>query len=292
MIVMEFFEDSLEIGDAEVTDHIVDQGLELVRRMWDIGLAHRDIKPANLMVQRGELRLIDVFFVQVRPSPWRQAVDLANMMMVLALRTDAPRVYEHALRLFSPDEIAEAFAATRGVASPTQLRTMMKAAGPRPARRVPRARPRESAGSHPAVEPPQDRADARRRARGLLLRGDGRGQLGGLHVTRTAAARLLAACVGSLAARRVQQRRVSLHAVLHEPGRQRLRAAGAVRSIGDPAPLCLRAPRRLALLGIGDRERPVSVLARLRPRGDPCRRDRAPPLVRHGRGSRATACSG
>jgi len=129
MIVMEFFEDSLEIGDAEVTDHVVDQGLELVRRMWDIGLAHRDIKPANLMVQRGELRLIDVFFVQVRPSPWRQAVDLANMMMVLALRTDAPQVYQHALRLFSPDEIAEAFAATRGVASPTQLRTMMKQQG-------------------------------------------------------------------------------------------------------------------------------------------------------------------
>ena len=35
--------------------------------MWDVGLAHRDIKPANLMVQHGRLRLIDVFFVQVRP---------------------------------------------------------------------------------------------------------------------------------------------------------------------------------------------------------------------------------
>jgi tRNA A-37 threonylcarbamoyl transferase component Bud32 len=129
MIVMEFFDDALEIGDAEVSDHVIDEGLSLVRRMWDIGLAHRDIKPANLMVQGDELRLIDVFFVQVRPSPWRQAVDLANMMMVLALRTDAPRVYEHALQLFTPDEIAEAFAATRGVASPTQLRSMMKDAG-------------------------------------------------------------------------------------------------------------------------------------------------------------------
>jgi serine/threonine protein kinase len=108
---------------------VIDEGLDLVRRMWDLGLAHRDVKPANLMVQAGELRLIDVFFVQVRPSPWRQAVDLANMMMVLALRTDAPRVYEHALRSFSRDEIAEAFAATRGVASPTQLRSMMKAQG-------------------------------------------------------------------------------------------------------------------------------------------------------------------
>jgi hypothetical protein len=65
----------------------------------------------------------------VRPSPWRQAVDLANMMMVLGLRTDAPRVYEHAVDLFTPDEIAEAFAATRGVASPTQLRSMMKEDG-------------------------------------------------------------------------------------------------------------------------------------------------------------------
>ena len=74
----------------------------------------------------GRLILIDLFFVQVRPSPWRQAVDLANMMLVLAVRTDPERVYRRALRLFTPDEIAEAFAATRGVASPTQLRAFMK----------------------------------------------------------------------------------------------------------------------------------------------------------------------
>ena len=73
--------------------------------------------------------LIDVAFAQVRPSPWRQAVDLANMMLVLAVRTDAERVYERALRYFTPDEIAEAFAATRGVASPTQLRSVMKQDG-------------------------------------------------------------------------------------------------------------------------------------------------------------------
>jgi hypothetical protein len=81
------------------------------------------------MVREGELKLIDVFFVQVRPSPWRQAVDLANMMLVLALRSDADRVYRRALRIFSEDEIAEAFAAARGVASPTQLRTQLKSDG-------------------------------------------------------------------------------------------------------------------------------------------------------------------
>jgi hypothetical protein len=80
-------------------------------------------------VQRGELKLIDVFFVQVRPSPWRQAVDLGNMMLVLALRSDAPTVYDAALRYFTPDELAEAFAATRGVASPTQLRQHLKEDG-------------------------------------------------------------------------------------------------------------------------------------------------------------------
>jgi len=129
MIVMEFFDDAVEIGDAEIDDVVIDEGLRLIREMWDMGLAHRDIKPANLMVKDGELKLIDVFFVQVRPSPWRQAVDLGNMMLVLALRTDAERVYRRALAFFSPDEIGEAFAATRGVASPTQVRAFMKRDG-------------------------------------------------------------------------------------------------------------------------------------------------------------------
>jgi tRNA A-37 threonylcarbamoyl transferase component Bud32 len=129
MILMEFFEDAVEVGDADVDEKVIDEGLRLIRTMWDLGLAHRDIKPANLMVQRGRLRVIDVFFVQVRPSPWRQAVDLANMMLVLALRSDAPTVYERALRYFTPDDVAEAFAATRGVASPTQLRAKLKEHG-------------------------------------------------------------------------------------------------------------------------------------------------------------------
>jgi hypothetical protein len=94
--------------------------------LWDAGLAHRDIKPGNLMVRDRQLLLIDAAFAQVRPSPWRQAVDLGNMMLVLAVRTDPGRVYRRALRHFTQDELAEAFAATRGVASPTQLRQSVK----------------------------------------------------------------------------------------------------------------------------------------------------------------------
>ena len=129
LIAMEFFDGAEEIGDADIDEQVIDEGLAMIRRMWDVGLAHRDIKPANLMVQDGHLRLIDVFFVQVRPSPWRQAVDLGNMMLVLALRSDARTVYEKALAYFTPEELSEAFAATRGVASPTQLRNFMKRDG-------------------------------------------------------------------------------------------------------------------------------------------------------------------
>ena len=83
-------------------------------------------------------------FVQVRPSPWRQAVDLGNMMLVLAVRTDPERVYRRALNYFTPAELAEAFAATRGVASPTQLRASMK------------KDPRDLLGTFRALAPPRE----------------------------------------------------------------------------------------------------------------------------------------
>jgi tRNA A-37 threonylcarbamoyl transferase component Bud32 len=129
LIVMEFFDGAAEISEADVDDGVIDEGLLLIRKLWDAGLAHRDIKPGNLMVRDGKVLLVDAFFVQVRPSPWRQAVDLGNMMLVLAVKSDPERVHRHALDYFTPAEIAEAFAATRGVASPTQLRTVMKQDG-------------------------------------------------------------------------------------------------------------------------------------------------------------------
>jgi membrane-associated phospholipid phosphatase/tRNA A-37 threonylcarbamoyl transferase component Bud32 len=126
LLVTEFFQGAVEIGDAEVDEGLIGQGLALIRKLWDAGIAHRDIKPGNLMVREGQLLLIDVAFVQVRPSPWRQAVDLGNMMLVLAVRSDPQRVYRQALSYFTEAELSEAFAATRGVASPTQLRAFMK----------------------------------------------------------------------------------------------------------------------------------------------------------------------
>jgi tRNA A-37 threonylcarbamoyl transferase component Bud32 len=129
LLVCEFFDGSKELLDIdEVDDRIIDSGLQAVRGLWDNGLAHRDIKPSNILVRDGEVHLIDVAFGQVRPSPWRQAVDLANMMLVLGFKTDPEHVYDRALRYFTPDEIAEAFAATRSVTMPSQSRNLLKKA--------------------------------------------------------------------------------------------------------------------------------------------------------------------
>ena len=111
--------------DADVDDAVIDDGLRSIRAMWDHGLAHRDIKPGNVLIHDGRVSLIDVAFGQVRPSPWRQAVDLANMMLVLSLASDADRVYARAATMFSEDDIAEAFAAARGPAIPRQLRAKL-----------------------------------------------------------------------------------------------------------------------------------------------------------------------
>src|SRR4029077_16714650 len=45
---------AVEIGEADVDDTVIDQGLLLIRKIWDAGIAHRDIKPGNLMVRGGE----------------------------------------------------------------------------------------------------------------------------------------------------------------------------------------------------------------------------------------------
>jgi tRNA A-37 threonylcarbamoyl transferase component Bud32/membrane-associated phospholipid phosphatase len=129
LLVTEFFDGATELGDAEVDQGVIDDGLGIIRRLWDAGLAHRDVKPANLLVRDGRMLLIDVAFVQAHPSPWRQAVDLANMMLCLALRSSPELVYQRALRQFSVEEVTEAFAATRGLTMPSQLRNLMRAQG-------------------------------------------------------------------------------------------------------------------------------------------------------------------
>lgn len=129
LIVMEFFEGGREIRGAQVDDRVIDDALRVVRRLWDAGVAHRDIKPSNILVRDGSVLVIDVAFATVRPTPWRQAVDLANMMLTLALASTPEHVYERALSLFAADDVAEAFAACRSITIPSQLRSLIRADG-------------------------------------------------------------------------------------------------------------------------------------------------------------------
>lgn len=129
VVVMSFFDGAREVGDVPLSDEEIDDGLRIVRRLWEAGVAHRDLKPSNLLVRDGRLLLIDVAFATVRPTPWRQAVDLANMMLTLALSSSAERVHERALKQFAPEDVAEAFAATRSLTVPSQLRARLKADG-------------------------------------------------------------------------------------------------------------------------------------------------------------------
>jgi membrane-associated phospholipid phosphatase/tRNA A-37 threonylcarbamoyl transferase component Bud32 len=129
LLVTEFFTGAVELSEAKVDTQVIDDGLGIIRKLWDAGLAHRDIKPANLLVRDGRLLLIDVAFTELCPTPWRQAVDLANMMLCLALRSSPEPVYQRALRQFSTEEISEGFAAARGLALPSQLRRMLREQG-------------------------------------------------------------------------------------------------------------------------------------------------------------------
>jgi tRNA A-37 threonylcarbamoyl transferase component Bud32 len=129
LLLTEFFDGASEMGDAEVTDEVIDSGLAVVRQLWDAGLAHRDVKPSNLLVRDQQVLLIDVAFAELRPTPWRQAVDLANMMLCLALGSTPERVYDRALRQFTVADIGEAFAAARGLALPSQLRRALRDRG-------------------------------------------------------------------------------------------------------------------------------------------------------------------
>src|SRR5512132_999449 len=129
LLVTEFFAGAVELGEAQVDTQVIDDGLAIIHKLWEAGLAHRDIKPANLLVRDHHLLLIDVAFIELRPTPWRQAVDLANMMLCLALRSSPELVYQRARRQFSVEEISEGFAAARGLALPSQLRRMLRAHG-------------------------------------------------------------------------------------------------------------------------------------------------------------------
>jgi tRNA A-37 threonylcarbamoyl transferase component Bud32 len=129
LLVSEFVPDAVEILESGVPEAVLDDALEQVRGLWRAGAAHRDIKPSNVLARAGHVYIVDVSFGELRPSRWRQAVDLANMMLTVGLVAGPRLVVERALHHFDREELAEAFAATSSVTVPRQLRRLIDASG-------------------------------------------------------------------------------------------------------------------------------------------------------------------
>jgi tRNA A-37 threonylcarbamoyl transferase component Bud32 len=121
LFVSELVPDSVELLDSALDDEVIDDALRQIRQLWTVGAAHRDIKPSNVLARDGRVYLVDVSFGELRPSRWRQAADLANMLLTLALVVDPERLVQRALAQFEPEELAEAFATTSSLTMPRQL---------------------------------------------------------------------------------------------------------------------------------------------------------------------------
>ena len=129
LLVTEFFDGAVELGDAEVgrrghrrrpADHPPDVGRRArpPRHQTRQPAGPRRRHPADRRGVRGGA-----------PHTVAQAVDLANMMLCLALRGAPESVYQRACSTSPSTEISEAFAAARGIALPSQLRHAIQASG-------------------------------------------------------------------------------------------------------------------------------------------------------------------
>ena len=79
MLVTEFFENARNLGDAQVDDQVIDDGVAMVRTFWDIGVAPAtSSRPTS--VKDVHLHLVDVS-ASSPPLTWRQAVDLSKILL-------------------------------------------------------------------------------------------------------------------------------------------------------------------------------------------------------------------
>ena len=127
---MEFFEGAQEMRHAQVDDRVIDDALRVVRRMWDAGVAHRDIKPSNILVRDEHVLLIDVAFASGAADPLAPGGGPGQHDAHPGPgQHPRARLPSGHCGVFAADDVAEAFAASRSITIPSQLRSLIRADG-------------------------------------------------------------------------------------------------------------------------------------------------------------------
>ena len=68
LLVTEFFDGATELGEAQVDDKVIDNGLQIIRKLWEAGLATATSSRPTCWSDR-QMLLIDVAFIEIRPTP-------------------------------------------------------------------------------------------------------------------------------------------------------------------------------------------------------------------------------
>lgn len=80
-----------------------------VRKLHDGNMAHRDLRAANLMVDaKGQAWLIDFGFAEVAPNRQRKAMDVAELLMSMALLVGPERTVQAAHKMLGDDRLKQA----------------------------------------------------------------------------------------------------------------------------------------------------------------------------------------
>ena len=130
LIAMDFFDDAVEIGEAEVDEHVIDEGLAMIRQMWDVGLAasgHQAGEPdgAGRRAEADRRLLRPGAALAVAPGRRPREHDARAGAAVGRARPSTRRRSGTSRPTSSPRRSRR----RRGVASPTQLRQQMKQDG-------------------------------------------------------------------------------------------------------------------------------------------------------------------
>ncbi len=91
-----------------ITQKTLEDAWRQVAQLHNGNMAHRDLRAANLMVDtHGKVWMIDFGFAEVSPSKQRKSMDIAELLMSMALIVGPERTTEAATKILDADTLKE-----------------------------------------------------------------------------------------------------------------------------------------------------------------------------------------